>query len=191
MSEHTGQLNPPLKALEICNQGTVMHPRKRGNEKLECVKNAFDGAQRCVSSDDHNAPYDTFLLARLCQSRAMEGPHTCSPPSSPHPPEDVIRAKLTVILRLWRPVTGCFELKQKTHYNPKRPWKKSSGNISHLAPPLARFFSQDPQPGHPPPPLVLVFHSVPEPTDLPVAVAGALFSFRDRQWWERSAQTRC
>lgn len=51
-----------------------MHPRKRGNEKLECVKNAFDGAQRCVSSDDHNAPYDTFCslaFVRAGQWRAL------------------------------------------------------------------------------------------------------------------------
>lgn len=136
MSEHTGQLNPPLKALEICNQGTVMHRRKRRNEKLECVKNAFDGEQRCVR-------IRYFLLACFCQSRAIEGPHTCSLPSNPHPPEDVIRAKLTVILRLWRPVTGCFELKQKTHYNPKRPWKKAQ-EISTISfrPSLGRLFSQ-------------------------------------------------
>lgn len=79
-------------------------------------KNAFDGEQRCVSSDDQNTPYDTFCslaFVRAGQWRALI--------PAPHPPEDVIRAKLTVILRLCRPVTGCFELNKKTHYNPKRP----------------------------------------------------------------------
>lgn len=73
-----------------------------------------------------------------------------APPSHlhPHPREDVTWAKLTVILRLWRPVTGCFELKQKTHYNPKR----RSGNDANHHPLLHQLVPQpDPQPGSPPP----------------------------------------
>lgn len=112
------------KALEICNQGSVMHPRKRGHEELECAEDAFDGEQRCAPSGDPNAPHDSFL-----SKQGSEGPLP-----APRPPEDVIRAKLTVILRLWRPVTGCFELKQKTHCNPKRPWKDISA--------MGRLFSQ-------------------------------------------------
>lgn len=155
-------------------------------------KNAFDGEQRCVSSDDQNHPIRYFWLACFCQRRAMEGPHTCSPPSNPHPPEDVIRAKLTVILRLWRPVTGCFELKQKTHYNPKRPWKKLRKYPASRAVRRWVGYSVSQRPSAwsaPKPSPLLSFPFRFYLTGLLVAVTSEFYSFHCRLWWGKKKGT--
>lgn len=90
MSEHTGQLNPPLKALEICNQGTVMHPRKNGvmRRSRECVENVFDGEQRCVSSDNQNHPIRYFFARLLLSEQGNGGPSYLLPrPPTPTLPK--------------------------------------------------------------------------------------------------------
>lgn len=123
----------------------------------------------------------------------MEGPHTCSPPSNPHPPEDVIRAKLTVILRLWRPVTGCFELKQKTHYNPKRPWKKLRKYPPSLAVRRWVGYSVSRRPSAwsaPEPSPLLSFPFRFYLTGVLVAVTSEIYSFHCRLWWKKKGTNK-